>query len=102
MYADMISDSMKHAIDETERRRVIQMEYNSKHNITPKTIIKAIPEVISIKKQLEDVKKPLTKKEMQASIKELERKMYEAAKVLDFERAMELRDIILEMKAGMK
>ena len=102
MYADIISDSMKHAIDETERRRVIQMEYNSKHNITPKTIIKAIPEVISIKKQLEDVKKPLTKKEMQASIKELERKMYEAAKVLDFERAMELRDIILEMKAGMK
>lgn len=102
MYADMISDSMKHAIDETERRRVIQMEYNSKHNITPKTIIKAIPEVISIKKQLEDVKKPLSKKEMQASIKELERKMYEAAKVLDFERAMELRDIILEMKAGMK
>ena len=91
MYADTYSESMEYAINETNRRRSIQEAYNKAHNIIPKTIIKSIPEVITIKKKLEDNPK--------MQIKDLEKEMYEAAKMLDFERAAKLRDIILEMKA---
>ena len=92
MYADTYSESMEYAINETNRRRSIQEAYNKAHNIIPKTIIKSIPEVITIKKKLEDNPK--------MQIKDLEKEMYEAAKQLDFERAAKLRDIILEMKAS--
>lgn len=100
MYADTISDAMKQAIEETSRRREIQMKYNEKHNIVPKTIIKEIREVISNNQELEE-KQPekLSKKEKQNMINKLEEEMKEAAKSLDFERAMELRDIIFELKS---
>ncbi|MCR5308150.1 MAG: excinuclease ABC subunit UvrB [bacterium] len=91
MYANTISDSMEYAIKETNRRREIQEAYNKKNNIIPKTIIKAVPEVITIKKKLDD--------EAKLDIKELEKEMYKAADELDFERAARLRDIILELKA---
>ncbi len=91
MYADTISESMEYAINETNRRRNIQEKYNSDHNIIPKTIIKAVPEVITIKKKLED--------DVKLDIKDLEKEMYKAAEQLDFERAAKLRDIILELKA---
>ena len=91
MYANTISESMEYAINETNRRREIQEAYNKAHNITPKTIIKEIPNIITIKKKLEEDPK--------MAIKDLEKEMYEAAKVLDFERAAKLRDIILELKA---
>lgn len=91
MYANTISESMEYAINETNRRREIQEAYNKAHNIIPKTIIKEVPNVITIKKKLEDDPK--------LQIKDLEKEMYEAAKQLDFERAAKLRDIILELKA---
>ena len=91
MYADTISESMEYAIKETNRRREIQEDYNRAHNIEPRTIIKSIPEVITIKKKLDD--------ETKYDIKDLEKEMYKAAEQLDFERAAKLRDIILEMKA---
>ena len=91
MYANTISESMEYAINETNRRREIQEKYNKEHNITPKTIIKEVPNIITIKKKLEEDPK--------VAIKDLEKEMYEAAKQLDFERAAKLRDIILELKA---
>ena len=99
MYADMISDSMKEAISETERRREIQMKYNKEHGITPKTIIKEIHDVISNNEELEE-KKPekMSKKEKLDLMVKVENEMKEAAKNLDFERAMELRDILYELK----
>src|SRR5574344_104232 len=98
MYADVISDSMKEAIKETERRRSIQKEYNEKHNIVPKTIIKEIRELISNKVEEEIVDKKLSETETQKLIIKLEKEMKECAKNLDFERAMELRDILFELK----
>ena len=101
MYGDKITDSMKIAIEETKRRRSIQEEYNKKHNIIPQTIKKEIREVISNTDQESNEKtKKLSKKEMIKNIDLLEKEMREAAKNLDFERAMELRDILFEMKAG--
>ena len=110
MYADHITDSMQKAIDETNRRRNIQNEYNVKNNITPKTIIKEIGEVITI--TTDDVKENIvldvdTYKQMNAYqkkkvIEEIERQMKEAAKNLDFEEAMSLRDLLFELKAGDK
>ncbi len=99
MYADNISDSMDLAIKETNRRRKIQEEYNIKHNITPKTVIKEIRDVISNTAQ-EKEEKPIkmTKAEKINMINKIEEEMKEAAKNLDFERAMELRDILFEMK----
>lgn len=101
MYGDKITDSMNEAITETARRRHIQEEYNKEHGIVPKTIIKEIRDVITnvddTKK--EKTKKP-TKKELAQMIDNVEREMREAAKNLDFERAMELRDILFEMKLG--
>ena len=99
MYADNISDSMKEAIKETSRRRDIQKEYNLKNNIIPQTIKKEIREVISNKNQ-EKLKKKITKEDKKKLIIEIEKEMKEAAKNLDFERAMELRDILFEYKAS--
>ena len=98
MYADKITDSMKIAIDETARRRKIQEEYNKIHNIVPTTIVKKITDTISNTDDSPKESKP--KKEAQPSIEVLEKEMREAAKNLDFERAMELRDIIFELKSG--
>ena len=101
MYADTVSEAMSIAINETNRRRTIQNEYNERHGIIPKTIIKEIREVItnndnkditSIKSKRENYKK---------TIEALEREMKEAAKMLDFERAMEIRDAVFELKADM-
>ena len=99
MYADTVSDSMKEAISETERRRSIQEKYNEKFNITPKTIIKEIPEVISneTEKKIEREEK-LSKKEKMDLIDSLTKEMKQAASNLDFERAMELRDIIFDIE----
>ena len=100
MYGDKITDSMQQAIDETNRRRTIQEKYNKEHNITPKTIIKDIREVITNTAEIntDKTKKKMSKKEIEMNIEMLEQEMREAAKNLDFERAMELRDIIFEMK----
>jgi excinuclease ABC subunit B len=100
MYADTISDSMNIAIKETERRRKIQEEFNKEHNITPQTIIKDIPEVISNNEEVEkEVNKTLTKEEKLDLINNIESEMKIAADNLDFERAMELRDILFELKS---
>ena len=99
MYADTISDSMKEAIKETERRRNIQIEFNTKHNITPKTIKKEIREVIkNVDNKEENITKSYSKKEKEQLMKKIEKEMMEAAKELDFERATELRDILFEMR----
>ena len=101
MYGDKITDSMKEAIDETLRRRTIQENYNKEHNITPKTIIKDIREVISNTDLNKETKtKKLTKKEIARNMEIIEAEMREAARNLDFERAMELRDILFEMKSN--
>ncbi len=97
MYADTISESMDKAIKETNRRRKIQEEYNTKHNIIPKTIIKEIREVVTNNKEIE--KEKISKKDKQKLMIDIEREMKEAAKNLDFERAMELRDILFEYKS---
>ena len=100
MYADEISESMALAIKETERRRTIQDKYNKEHGIVPKTIIKEIHELISNNDEIEE-KKPekMSSKEKMNLMITLENEMKEAAKNLDFERAMELRDILFELKS---
>ena len=101
MYGDKITDSMKAAIEETARRRAIQEKYNEEHDIIPQTISKEIREVISnidTEKGSKKTKKP-TKKEQALLIDNIEQEMREAAKNLDFERAMELRDILFELKS---
>ena len=100
MYADTISDSMDKAIKETNRRRKIQQKYNLEHNITPKTIIKEIREVVTNNKEIEKEPSKMTKKDKQKLMVEIEKEMKEAAKNLDFERAMELRDILFEYKSS--
>ena len=100
MYADTISESMEKAIDETKRRRTIQEEYNKVHNIVPKTIKKEIRELISNNEEKEEIpQEKMSKKEKMNMIIKIEKEMKEAAKELDFERAMELRDILFELKA---
>ena len=101
MYADTISDSMNEAINETVRRRKIQEEYNKKNNIIPKTIIKEIRDLISNTdtSDKKKEKKNMSKKEKLDMIENLTKEMNLAAKELDFERAMQLRDIIFEMEA---
>ncbi len=100
MYGDKITDSMKEAIEETNRRRKIQEKYNEEHHIVPKTIIKEIRDIISNTAQTKEGKeKKLTKKEIMKNMQTIEQEMREAAKNLDFERAMELRDILFEMKS---
>ncbi|WP_096202455.1 excinuclease ABC subunit UvrB [Bacillus sp. FJAT-45350] len=106
MYADKMTKSMEIAIDETKRRRSIQKTYNEKHGITPMTIQKKIPEVIQATYVAEEENEyaaaptqKLSKKDRIAMIERLEVEMKEAAKNLNFERAAELRDLILELKA---
>jgi excinuclease ABC subunit B len=98
MYADEISDAMNKAIKETARRREIQEKYNKEHNITPKTIVKEIREIISNNKEEEIKPIKMTKEQKLDMISKIEIEMKEAAKAMDFERAMELRDILFEMK----
>ncbi len=99
MYGDKITDSMEEAISETKRRREIQEKYNEEHGIVPKTISKEIREVISNKDTSIKEDKEMSKKELSKTIDEIEKEMREAASNLDFERAMELRDILFELKA---
>lgn len=102
MYADTITDSMNEAITETKRRRTIQEEYNNKHGIIPKTIMKEIRDVISNEDSTKEKeqKTVLTKAETQKMIVNLTKEMKEAASHLDFEKATELRDIIFELKSN--
>ncbi|ERN52111.1 excinuclease ABC subunit B [Alkalihalophilus pseudofirmus] len=106
MYADKMTKSMQIAIDETARRRSIQEEYNEKHGITPKTIQKKIPEVIQATIVSDEdgettaaPKTKLSKKDKEAMIERMEKEMKDAARELNFERAAELRDLLLELKA---
>jgi excinuclease ABC subunit B len=107
MYADTITKSMEIAINETKRRRKIQEEYNKKHGIVPQTIRKEIRDVIRATYAAEEPQKyetvpkvsKMTKKEREKLIENLEKEMKEMAKALNFERAAELRDLILELKA---
>ncbi|MFB5660913.1 excinuclease ABC subunit UvrB [Alteribacillus sp. HJP-4] len=106
MYADKITKSMNIAIEETKRRRTIQKEHNDKYGITPQTIKKAIPELIQAtiaSDENEDFDKPaldrMSKKERQKVIDQLEAEMKQAARDLHFERAAELRDMVMELKA---
>lgn len=104
MYADKITEAMTAAIEETKRRREIQQKYNELNNIVPTTIIKGIRDSISVKLEVfEDNRKfsDLTKREKEKVLKDLEKEMRSAAGKLDFEKAAELRDIILEIKADM-
>ena len=99
MYADLVSESMEKAIKETERRRTIQEKYNKENNIIPKTIIKDIKEVISSNVKETKVKEKLNKKDKIKIMEDIEREMKKAAKDLDFERAMQLRDALFEMQS---
>ena len=105
MYADTMSDAMNEAISETKRRRKIQEDYNKEHGIVPKTIIKEIREVVSNEIEVDATKSNATgevkmsKKEKEQLMIKIENEMKEAAKNLDFERAMELRDILFELKS---
>ena len=101
MYADTISDSMKIAIEETKRRRSIQEAYNKEHGIIPKTIIKEIRDLISNEDEVnkKENKEKLSKKEKLDLIQNLRKEMNTAARELNFERAMELRDIIFELES---
>ena len=109
MYADTITDSMRRAIDETQRRREIQQKYNEEHGITPKTIQKAVRDLISISKtvaETEDIlkKEPesMSRKELEKLIADVEKKMKAAAAELNFEAAMELRDKMKELKLNLE
>lgn len=106
MYADRITRSMGIAIEETKRRRQKQEAYNEEHGITPKTIQKEVRDVIRATTAAEETEvyeagpvKKMTKKEREKTIAKMEAEMKEAAKALDFERAAELRDLLLELKA---
>ncbi|WP_029689421.1 excinuclease ABC subunit UvrB [Thermoanaerobacter sp. A7A] len=105
MYADAVTNSMKRAIDETNRRRKIQMEYNKKHGITPKTVIKGVRDVIEATHVAEEEQKYTRKKVktydpeiIKSTIEQLEKEMKEAAIELQFEKAAKLRDVIFELK----
>ncbi|MBQ3375650.1 MAG: excinuclease ABC subunit UvrB [Erysipelotrichaceae bacterium] len=106
MYADTMTDSMQKAIDETNRRRAIQQQFNTEHGIVPATIKKEIREAIHSRETHEMAMKYMSKKmkknarEQEELLKRLEKEMREAARILDFERAAELRDMILELKAN--
>ncbi len=100
MYADIMSDAMNKSIKETKRRREIQEKFNQEHGIVPKTIIKEIRDIISNEAEEKVAEKPkMSKKEKESIMLTIESEMKEAAANLDFERAMELRDILFEMKS---
>ena len=108
MYADSMTDSMKHAIDETNRRREIQQKYNEEHGITPQTIRKAVRDVISISKKAEagayELKKDaesMSAEELTKLIREMTKKMNQAAVELNFEQAAVYRDQILDLKKNL-
>ncbi|MGN1280247.1 MAG: helicase-related protein, partial [Limosilactobacillus sp.] len=114
MYADTVTESMQKAIDETKRRRAIQMKYNEEHHITPKTIIKPIQDAISATKPSEDTGEQedssefttrdfakLKRADQEKMVAELTEQMQSAAKRLDFEQAATLRDTVMELKAQM-
>lgn len=105
MYADSITDSMKRAMEETNRRREIQMQYNKEHGITPKTIEKSVRDLISISKkvaasemQMDKDPESMSKKELEKLAKEVEKHMKKAAAELNFEAAAELRDKLIELR----
>ena len=105
MYADVMTQSMKAAIDETNRRRSLQEAYNEEHGITPTTIKKAVRDLISITKEaasssrkLEKDPESMSAKEIAALVKKIEKRMLKSAAELDFETAAELRDQMLELK----
>ena len=109
MYADHMTDSMKKAISETERRRAIQIAYNEEHGITPQTIKKSVRDLISISKKVaaEELKmekdpESMSEKELEKLIKDLEKQMKKAAAELNFEAAAELRDKLIELKQMLK
>ncbi|UPT00594.1 excinuclease ABC subunit UvrB [Lactobacillus delbrueckii subsp. bulgaricus] len=112
MYADRITDSMKMAIDETNRRRAIQMKYNEEHGIVPKTIIKPVQDIISVVKADKEAEKSdsfadlnfdeLTAKQKKQMIANLKEQMQDAAKRLDFESAANLRDAIIELEGSVR
>lgn len=112
MYADRITDSMKLAIDETNRRRAIQMKYNEEHGIVPKTIIKPVRDMISVVKADKEAEKSdsfadlnfdeLTAKQKKQMISNLKEQMQDAAKRLDFESAANLRDAIIELEGSVR
>ena len=119
MYADVVTDSMRRAIDETSRRRQVQQEYNQAHGIVPKTIIKPVKDLIELTlvaessgeykvdvdataraaaKKLQVPGKKMTKKESEALLKALMKEMQMASRSLEFERAAQLRDMIFELE----
>ena len=109
MYADVITDSMRMAIDETERRRAIQEEYNREHNITPQTIKKAVRDLISISQNVAETEDKLMKdpesmsrEELEKLIGEIQKQMRKAAADLNFEAAAELRDKMIELKKSLE
>ena len=109
MYADVVTDSMKMAIDETMRRRSVQEEYNKEHHITPQTVKKAVRDLISISKSVAETEEKLEKdpesmsrKELEKLIKEVEKKMRKAAADLNFEAAAGLRDKMVELKKNLE
>ena len=108
MYADMMTESMQKAIDETNRRRELQQEYNREHNITPTTIKKAVRDLIAVSKavaetevRLEKDPESMDKKELEKLIRDVEKQMRAAAADLNFEQAAELRDKMLELKKNL-
>ena len=109
MYADTITDSMRAALDETQRRREVQMAYNEKHGITPKTIQKGVRDLIAVSKkvaasevQMEKDPESMSEKELEKLIKTLEKQMKKAAADLNFEAAAELRDKLIELKKALQ
>ena len=108
MYADTMTDSMRLAIQETERRRTVQMAYNEEHGITPKTIQKSVRDLISISKKvaaeemrMEKDPESMSRKELEKLAKDIEKQMKKAAAELNFEAAAELRDKMIELKKMM-
>ncbi len=109
MYADTITDSMRQAIDETMRRRNVQMAYNEEHGITPQTIKKGVRDIISISKKIaaeelrmEKDPESMSEEELEKLIKDITKQMKKAAAELNFEAAAELRDKMVELKKLIK